>query len=556
MTREPCRRGSLRHPPSAFLLRECGPLIAAAVCATSAALFLPQQEIWIDETTQITGLAMGPAGVVGWLMAPTSADTPIPGDRMPPLSYWLGQAWAALFGPTETSLRAMGVVCVAVAAGLTFAAAGRAFGPAAGWAAGLLFALSPNVAYTGVEIRAYPLFLLTSAGALHAAVPLLERGVRRPRETVALAVWLIAGFFVHFFAVVLAGAILTALAADALSARRRPRLVLVPTAGLAVAAAGLVPFLFGAVEMSDELDNPGNRDRAGELLQLAARTLGHPAQKAVPGAAELSLFAAAVLGLTGLAAAGRRRRVWRLLVLALAAGAAATAAATFAADRFQAARPQYSLWMLPMLFTVLSAGTTVPTARVRRMARAAAAVLLAGQAVGSAVMWTHGDHFVRCPQRRLIAMIDSLGGPDRVAVVLDESDEYRSLFFPLYLHYGRALRVWVPAGTDTPGARSFLERAAAGRPVREVTSEAPVVVVLRKRWVTASELAGRLRGGDPAFPPGRLLRELAVGDPPVPRVITGYMEMRADVVGERTRRPATTIGRSVPPADPGTGLTP
>src|SRR4051794_10429387 len=82
-----------------------GPALGAAVTLVAAALFLPHQTLWIDETTQLSGLTLSPVEVVRWLMHPATHDFGVPGDRMPFLSYWLGWAWSRLFGLGETSLR-------------------------------------------------------------------------------------------------------------------------------------------------------------------------------------------------------------------------------------------------------------------------------------------------------------------------------------------------------------------------------------------------------------------------------------------------------------------
>ena len=187
----------------------------ALVCAIgfgAAAPFLPKQSIWGDETTQLSGLTLGPVEVVRWLANPSSKDFGVPGDRMPPLSYWLGWIWAKGFGLNATSLRWFGVLCTTLATALVFHSAYRAFGVHAACGAGLVFALSPNVTYLAVEIRAYPLFLLTSAGAFHAFLGLLPCSTdRQTNSWIALILWLLLGIYTHFFGIVLAGSILSVL---------------------------------------------------------------------------------------------------------------------------------------------------------------------------------------------------------------------------------------------------------------------------------------------------------------------------------------------------------
>src|SRR4051812_4996931 len=85
-------------------------------------------------------------------------------DRMPPLSYWAGWAWSRAFGHSEASYRWMGVIVTACGAACVALAAGRLAGGLGALAAGLLFALSPNVMTMAAEIRAYP-FLMAFASA-------------------------------------------------------------------------------------------------------------------------------------------------------------------------------------------------------------------------------------------------------------------------------------------------------------------------------------------------------------------------------------------------------
>ena len=58
--------------------------------------FLPQQAFWLDEATQLSGEGLGPWGVTRWLAGMDSHGFDQFPDRMPPLSYYLGWAWACV----------------------------------------------------------------------------------------------------------------------------------------------------------------------------------------------------------------------------------------------------------------------------------------------------------------------------------------------------------------------------------------------------------------------------------------------------------------------------
>src|SRR5271154_5007367 len=102
-------------------------LACVSLSILAAMAFLRWQSIWIDETTQLGGLTLGPIGLTHWL-----AGRPEPfllqSDRMPPISYWADWGWMQLFGSGVQSLRTFGVVCVAGAVSISFCAARRASG--------------------------------------------------------------------------------------------------------------------------------------------------------------------------------------------------------------------------------------------------------------------------------------------------------------------------------------------------------------------------------------------------------------------------------------------
>ena len=147
--------------PSRYAPRELAALFACVLLAIMVpAFFMPHQSLWVDETTQLSGLTLGPSEVTAWLAGTDPHRFGVPPDRSPPMSYWIGWGWSRVFGLTEASMRWLGVVLVAFATMLVFDAGRRAWGCAAALTAGLLFALSPNVVVNAVEIRSYPLFLL------------------------------------------------------------------------------------------------------------------------------------------------------------------------------------------------------------------------------------------------------------------------------------------------------------------------------------------------------------------------------------------------------------
>ena len=97
------RAGTAASPRHAIMLLL---LAITLVCAVPSAYFASRQTIWIDETTQLSGLTLSPVQVVPWLLGHDSYRFAVPGDRMPPMSYWIGWTWGKCFGSSEWSLRA------------------------------------------------------------------------------------------------------------------------------------------------------------------------------------------------------------------------------------------------------------------------------------------------------------------------------------------------------------------------------------------------------------------------------------------------------------------
>ena len=79
-------------------------LLCLAIFSICGASFIVHQSIWTDETTQLGGLTLGPIQVVYWLLG-EDYHLDIPFDRMPPLSYWIGQLWSSVFGLSIMSMR-------------------------------------------------------------------------------------------------------------------------------------------------------------------------------------------------------------------------------------------------------------------------------------------------------------------------------------------------------------------------------------------------------------------------------------------------------------------
>lgn len=487
-----------------------GMVLTGGLAALAAALFLPHQSIWIDETTQLTGLSLGPVEALRWLTGSELGDSGVPSDRMPPLSYWVGWLWTQAFGLGESPMRWLGVGCAAGATMLVFSAAAFAFGRPVGWLAGSLMALSPNVATTAVEIRAYPLFLLTSAGAIRSM--LLITSLESPGGVqlwISLAAWLIAGLYTHFFGVVFAGAVLTGLLTHAVIVHRPLWPVILLGAAVVVSALGLAPFVMASVNASE-----GGHAGLTDAIHMLYRLLAHAAMTAVPGIRALALAAAPVAVVAALPLPRERRAPWLALAVVLVAGLSVSIIASFLFSGFTATKSVYAIWALPTLFVLLAASATAQAPRRRLIGISAALVLLMCEAIAIAILWRRGDYFAHGPQRRIQQIIDTLGRSTAVVHAEPVSD-YGFVYVPLRYVNGPQLPQFVESsdkarpgvlgssGSGWAPASKWLDPTDSRW--REQLAGYSHLVVVQSRTERADEIANQLRHGDRPLGYSRLL---------------------------------------------------
>ena len=468
-----------------------GIALAALLFVISAASFLPLQSLWVDETTQLSGIALDPARLLPWLLG-HGPDLGVPPDRMPPGAYLLGMAWASIAGLTEPSLRWMGVACTLIGLLATAAAARRAYGAAAGVGAALFLALSPNVLVFAVEIRAYPAFLMLAGIAMYSAVRAFQaEPAQRTRWLAVTTAVLIAAAYVHFFGLVFAVALGTALLVDALR-RRRPLWPLLACAGVFVLAfAGVVPFVLAAARQS----GGGAAGAAGvavdplAFVKLLYRLYGHPALATSLAMTLVASLGIALAAAVALFARGPREPVRVGVAVTAAAGLSIVCAAAFVAHGFATTSPSYNVWLLPVLALLLSRALSGAGGRWAQRAGALGfALLLAGSAYASWQIHRLAPAYAHGPQNALFALLGELG-PQRVDIVYDigADDASGHVSFPVRYRYGRGQPQY---RFDEASAR--LGKLDSKDPVPEQPSR-DTIVVLRLENTPASELARRLR---------------------------------------------------------------
>lgn len=486
-----------------------GLLLCMTVVALAGTAFAHRQTLWLDETTQLSGLSLGPLELTRWLTGKYHdfgcSTAP---DRMPPLSYWLGQAWAALFGFSELSLRYFGVACVTLATGVIYLSARRAFGLAAALAAGLMVALAPAVIEKSVEIRAYPLYLLTGACATFFLIAALQAAApaRMRRALIGLVVSLIAMMYTHFIGVLGAAALLAGLFWAAWRQRRSLRGPLIASAITALAAIGLYPFVTASVEVSKSGAHWTVADRLLALGELFGCLVSHRVLVMDRWLAVVNLIVGLGFIAVAIVAHPRKHDPARpcagALGISLAVGAAVVVAASFVFTAFKPAQYQYNLWMVPLVTLLLAACLARPGGRWWTARLLAIFCFLALSALGSARVAFLGPNIAHGPDPASVAILQAYG-PGQVTVFYEEGSEFSLVqsFYPFsYLFHGR-VKQYAPH----PGDDAFHRFDDDYDRLLPLEAPTPYVMVLRSGNLTVDDV---VNNRPTPFPEGAVARRL------------------------------------------------
>jgi hypothetical protein len=492
--------------------------VVAATSIGSGWAFARHQELWMDETTQLSGLHLGPVAIVRWLLGENrSRFGGIPGDRMPPVSYLLQWAWSHLFGLTEDSLRAFSVLIVAAAAVVVARTAARTWGGWSGWIAGLTFALSPNAVFAAGEIRAYPFLVLWSACAFFFLLQLLREADQPGGQPPARGGWLglaascVAASYTHFFGVVLTGAVLLACAWFARSRPTMRRPLVIWGVAIAIAEATVAPFILSAVGISNVIRPRSEIPRGA--LRLVYRCLGgHPAWSVYVPVLILGLAGALMGIVVALARKHGSPSMARALFLAVAAGLGAALAARTATGSFDALSASYNLWAVPAVILVGASAVAARDRTLRTLGWTGAGLLLVANLASTCILALHGEAYAHTAGDRVNAELAAMGAPADVVVVLDGAGKWDHAFCPLEYGYGTALQQYLaerqPDGSIT--VRHLPERSAP-QPLASIAAQRLVLIDLED--LGAEGVGHYLRSHQaPALSDGRVLQALEALD--------------------------------------------
>ncbi len=482
-------------------------IIIVAVSILSAAMFLPQQTLWVDETTQMSGLTLNPIEVVSWLTSGKDASEygfGVPPDRMPPFSYWLGWGWSSLWGLSETTMRWLGVVLMAIAVGIIFVTAYKIWGLGAATVAGFLFGLSPNVLVTSVEIRAYPLFLLLSAASYWFFTRILAQPDKyRWQHIAGLVLCLILAMYTHFFGLVLAGALLSACLLVVWYAKGRCWPIIISIGIVGIAMLGLIPFVLTAFSFSH---SAAEKNYLYGIVRLLYRLFVHPSMgvnQVIVGVAAVSVIILGLLAIPRKKESYVQNGIW----LALVVGFVTVVTANFVFSSFGATASHYNLWMLPGVYLLLAGGLAVTYQRsLRKLAIVAAVLLIGANGFAASQLIIHGEYFAHGPHQKIASLIRQLGS-DKVSIVYENIVDENSgkawgmVYFPLRYEFGSQLPQYLQESADI-GNLNVLKLPKRAPSVDPTTLTSPFVLVIRARTQHTKDLVPQIRYGDKATPDG------------------------------------------------------
>lgn len=152
----------------ALLVAPVGLLSAVVVGAVLRLVLLGSDSVWLDEAVSVDIAHEGPLGI-----ARRAAD-----ETHPPLYYTLLHFWMAVFGDSETAVRALSAAIGTTIVPVAFALGRELAGGAAGVGAAVLVAVSPIQVQYAQEARMYALLALTSGISFLA----LSRILRAPSK--------------------------------------------------------------------------------------------------------------------------------------------------------------------------------------------------------------------------------------------------------------------------------------------------------------------------------------------------------------------------------------
>lgn len=326
-------------------------VILLVVFAAVAVAFSYHQNLWVDESTQLSGLTLSIADMYRWLGGMIETPFVVPSDRAPMLSYLVGYIWGHVFGFDVLVMRWLSVflVMAGLLSVLIFLFKKKQY--VVLLAAMLLLCLSPNLTVIAVEIRSYALFFLLSTIAIILYLDIifsLDNGDKIYKKIILLSFVLVLAINTHFFGLVLCGSIFLTYLLTSLVDKRFVVSAKFFWTVFIVVGFGVVFIVFPVLaSFTSQAGGKPSESIIKPAVKLIYRLVAHQSMS------EISFFPyAALLIFYATIAASFIKRITLVkisLLLILAAGFGVVFLANIFLSSFDALAPHYNIWMLPIV---------------------------------------------------------------------------------------------------------------------------------------------------------------------------------------------------------------
>lgn len=412
--------------------------------------FAIRQSVWTDEATQLSGLSLGFADQLRWLVGRFSLSFPVPPDRMPPLSYWLGGIWSNIVGGGVLATRYLSV-CLSMASLISLWWIGRRYlGRAAALTSAALLALSPNFIVLGAEIRAYAAFILFAVFLIYAYLRLLEaRPTPSTNDLWSFAIAAALCSATHYFGIVISsGAVLCLLiyylpvtsSTAAIEIARRARWPLLLYLFIVI---GLLPFILAAMKVGGSPTAIPMGERIHSFLKLIYRLYSHQSMLGIPGLSIATALTGLLLTASAAIPGGNPRA--RPLLLLLLVNLAIVVILGLMTRAFNAFGPTYNAWALPLTALIVASAATHQNRQIRIACMLGVLVIIGADSYAAIRLSTAGEIYGHTRSRVLKDAIDEAGAENTAVLYFNDAP---TLYFGLSYAYRGRLRQYIPLGTN------------------------------------------------------------------------------------------------------------
>ena len=473
-------------------------LLLWSVFVLVAAIFSLQQSLWVDESTQLSGLSLSVADLYAWLSGWVDSPFAVPADRMPALSYLVGMVWGSWFGVEPLTMRLLSLTLVAFSLFIFFIFFYRKKQTNILLPALLFLCLSPNLVVMAVEIRAYALFFSLSLIAVMLYVDILqslEQSKNILAKAIGLAFVLALLINTHFFGLVLTGSLLGAYLL--LSFFDRRCIINIPLVSVlfVILTAGLIfalPPIYASLGLSEGREVAADNSWLRPTIQLAYRLVAHQSMLEVIVAPVIVLvlfYTVIVFSLVK-----RISLVKVALVLVLVLGFAVEFVTNFFVPGINALGFSYNIWMLPLVALLFGMGVS----ELKPAWRGAIWIVLGlCWGVGGYHLVTTGEKYAHTRFNEIAMRVEQYSPQSKVAVVYNFS--MAKTWFAGVYRFDRTVGQYTVAAGEYKALPSQQAISQA-----EIVSQYDLLIVVYGKDIYSRELAaGAAQSTLPADSPVR-----------------------------------------------------